>query len=420
MTSVDQAAILCGGLGTRLRPHTNALPKPMIPVNGRPFLECLIEQLREQGIRRVLLLTGYRGEQIEGHFGDGSRFGVEIGYSRGPVEWDTGRRLWEARPLLSRRFLLLYSDNFAPFSLAKSLAFHDERGRPLSLMLCARSNGNISLGAGGIAARYDHSRTSEGLDLVEVGYMIVERDPVFSLIDDPDVSFSRVLERLAASGDLAGHVSAAGYYSISDPERWKRTEEYLRVKRILLVDRDGTLGVRPPKAEYVHRWEDFQWAPGALAGLEKLSDAGFSFVMISNQAGIARGMLTTDQVEAVNQRLMESLEERGIRMHKAYVCPHHWDEGCTCRKPLPGLLYEAARDFALRLDRTFYLGDDTRDCQAAYNANCASVFIGDEAETASLSGGEAPACVAKTVAEAAPWIISRFESWEAPNSKCPR
>ena len=412
MNDIRQAVILCGGLGTRLRPHTDRLPKPMIPVNGRPFLEYLVEQLREQGVRDIVLLTGYRGEQIEDHFGDGRRFGVDIDYSRGPADWDTGRRIWQARGQLQPRFLLLYSDNFVPFDLGKLQDFHQARGRPLSLMLCAKATGNIRVGGDGIVEAYDVSRSGPDLDYVEIGYMLVERDAVLPLIDPPDSSFSRVLQRLAERSALAGMVCGDRYHSISDPERWKITEEYLRIKRILLIDRDGTLNVRPPRAQYIARWEDFRWAQGALAGLEALSEAGFSFILLSNQAGIARGMVSRGQVDAVNARLADELARRGVDLLEAYVCPHHWDDGCHCRKPAPGLFFEASREHLLRLDRTFYVGDDPRDCQAAYNAKCRGIFIGDEAELGVLHTPERPEFAARSLSDAAPWIVSRFNEWE--------
>jgi histidinol-phosphate phosphatase family protein len=384
----------------------------MIPVNGRPFLEYLVEQLRDQGITRLILLTGYRAEQIERHFGAGRHFGIEIRYSQGPVEWDTGRRFWEARHQLETEFLLLYADNFVPFRLARLLKFHRASGRPLSVTLSAKTNGNIRLGVDNIVDAYDSSRSGPGLDHVEIGYMLVERDPILSLIDDPDVSFSRVLERLVAKRALAGLVSLDQYHSISDPERWRITEEYLRLKRILLIDRDGTLNVRPPRAHYVSRWEDFHWAPGAVEGMEALAQCGFSFVLISNQAGIARGPLTRQQVDAVNDRLTETLAGRGVVIARAYICPHHWDEGCACRKPAPGLFFQASRDLLLRLDRTVYLGDDPRDCEAAYNAGCDSVFIGNEDELAVLHDSERPAVVCRMLLEAVPWIVARFEAWQ--------
>jgi len=412
MTAVVQAVILCGGLGARMRPHTDLLPKPMIPVNGRPFLEYLVEQLRDQGITRVALLTGYRAPQIEGHFGDGSRFGVEIAYSQGPIEWETGRRVWEARARLDPRFLLLYCDNFVPLRLARLLEFHREKGRMLSLLLSRKAGGNIAVGSDGIVRRYDPSRSGPELDHVEIGYMVVERDAVLSLIDDPDISFSRVLQRLASRGEFAGLVSGNSYHSISDPKRWKLTEQYLRLKRTLLIDRDGTLNVRPPQAQYLSRWEDFQWAAGALEGLQALARAGFSFALISNQAGIARGIVTREQVDAVNRRLGEELAVRGVTMTGAYVCPHDWDDGCACRKPAPGLFFQASHDLLLRLDRTLYLGDDPRDCQAAYNANSLCLFVGDSGELSSLSASERPAHIARTIPEAVPWIEARFASWE--------
>jgi len=416
MNSVWQAAILCGGLGTRLRPYTDQLPKPMIAVNGRPFLEFLVEQLREQGIRHIVLLTGYRGQQIEDHFGDGKRFGLEISYSRGPVEWETGRRIWEARGQLQPRFLLLYSDNFVPFDLGKLQTFHLARGRPLSVMLNAKANGNIQVDADGIVQRYDASRSHDDLDYVEIGYMLVERDAILSLIVPPDISLSLILQRLTEHSALAGMICGDHYHSISDPERWKLTEQYLRIKRILLIDRDGTLNVRPPRAEYISRWEDFHWAHGALDGMEALASAGFSFVVISNQAGIARGIVTKQQVDALNSRLADELAFRGAKVLKAYVCPHHWDDKCSCRKPAPGLFFEASREYLLRLDRTFYIGDDPRDCQAAYNANCPGVFIGDDDELLSLRAPEYPEYVVRTLVEAVPWIVSRFVAWEHSSS----
>ena len=128
MSTPSQAVVLCGGLGTRLRPHTDSLPKPMIPCNGKPFLEYLLTQLTEQGISQFCLLTGYLGERIQEYFGNGQRFGWKITYSHGPVEWDTGRRIWEAQSELEECFLLLYSDNFVPFPIKKVLKQHEKHG----------------------------------------------------------------------------------------------------------------------------------------------------------------------------------------------------------------------------------------------------------------------------------------------------
>jgi histidinol-phosphate phosphatase family protein len=409
--TIDQAVILCGGRGSRLRPDTDHLPKPMIPVNGVPFLEYLLEQLREQGIERVALLIGYRGQQIENYFGDGNRFGLAISYSRGSAEWETGRRIWEARDLLDSRFLLLYGDNFVPFNLTAALSFHLVRNPALTLLLAAKSKGNVSVDRRGSVIRYDPRRSEPGLDHVEIGYMIAERDEVLPLLTDPDVSFSTVLQRLVSVSRVVGRVTGDHYHSVSDPQRWKLTEQYLRLKRIILIDREGTLNARPPVATYISRWEDFHWNVGALDGLMALADAGFSFALISNQAGIARGLLTQEQVDTINDRIAAELDKRGVKLLAAYVCPHHWDDNCECRKPAPGMFFRASREILLRLDRTIYIGDDPRDCQSAYNANTLGVYVGKPSELLSLSEPERPAHIAPTILAAVPWIKWRFECW---------
>jgi D-glycero-D-manno-heptose 1,7-bisphosphate phosphatase len=407
-----QAVILCGGLGTRMRPFTDTMPKPMIPVSGRPFLAYLIEQLREQGIRRVLLLTGYRGEMIKEYFGDGEASGIEIGYSHGPAEWDTGRRVWEARSQLEAQFLLLYSDNFVPFNLEKLFAFHVAHDGFVSLSLRPKSNGNIRVATNGMVSLYDPSRSAPDLDYVEIGYMIAEREPVLSLFDQPDLSFSTILERLAQRSELHGSVGYDSYHSISDPARWKLAERYLQVKRILMIDRDGTINRRPARGEYVTGWEDFHWIEENAKGMRVLADAGFQFIVISNQAGIARGMVNSATVEAINDRMVHDLRERQIEVLDVYVCPHHWDDGCNCRKPAPGLFFRASHEHQLRMDRTIYIGDDPRDCIAAHNAECHCVLVGPERD---LDPGEGirPAFASPLLPEATSWIVSRFEEWEA-------
>ena len=133
--ALKQAVILCGGLGTRLKPLTDNLPKPMVLVNGKPYLYYLLQQLADQGITEFLLLTGYLGDQISDYFGDGRLWNWNISYSAGPTEWDTGRRIWEARKLFDPQFLLLYSDNFAQLRLSKLIDLRETLNCPITLIL---------------------------------------------------------------------------------------------------------------------------------------------------------------------------------------------------------------------------------------------------------------------------------------------
>ena len=221
-----QAVILCGGLGTRLRPLTDTLPKPLAPINGRPFLAYLIAQLREQQIQRVLLLTGYKGEMIRDYFEGRADNRIQIDYSSGPTEWETGRRLWEAREYLDDCFMLLYSDNYVLTDISKLTEIHTAGKHAITLTVRSKQNGNIKLDPCGQVVLYDSSRAEQDLDYVEIGYMLVERNEVLNEFSDTDVSFSRILGQLVRR-ERDGEVNSGdAYHSISDVERWKRTERY--------------------------------------------------------------------------------------------------------------------------------------------------------------------------------------------------
>ncbi len=384
MIKPTQAIIFCGGLGTRLRPITDDLPKPMVPVLDKPFLEYLLEQLAIQGIERFLLLTGYMGEVIYEYFGDGSSWGWEIEYSVGPIEWDTGRRLWEARDNLDARFLLLYADNFAQFNLNKLMDIHEKEKASVTLSLAEKENGNIRTSSNGRIEVYSQNRIGDGLNLVEIGYMVAERDSILALYDNipnaPNINFSNVLEALVEKQRISGSVVNGDYHSISDKERLELMRKYLTPKKIILMDRDGIINVKAPRGEYIENWKGFKLIDDTIESMKKLALDGFCFIVITNQAGISRGMVSEDNLMQIHRLMIDKLKNEGIPILDIYVCRHHWDDDCECRKPRAGLFYQIARDHFLRMDKTLYVGDDVRDCEAAYNAECGSVLVANSEE----------------------------------------
>lgn len=418
MPTLNQAVILCGGLGTRLRPLTDNLPKPMVMVNGKPFLYHLLKQLSEQGVTRFLLLTGYLGERISDYFSDGSQYGWSISYSRGPADWDTGRRLWEARSQCDPQFLLLYSDNFVQFRLQKLKELHCELGTPISLLLAPKTKGNIKVSEDGRIQAYDKERKGGGFDYVEVGYMAVERDRVFedfpSCRDFPDFNFSALLENYAQQQRIGGIVVRDPYHSISDPPRLALMCEYLKPKKILLIDRDGTLNQKAARGEYITNWLHFRWVPHMREALAMLAADGFKFIVITNQAGIARKMITPESLDEIHQKMTDQLLECGVEVLKIYISPHHWDENSFMRKPAPGMFFQAAREFNLRMDRTLYVGDDERDCVAAANAGCGMIYLTGENEELALKleSYPKPIFLGKNLLEKVDEIKNTYSAWE--------
>lgn len=388
MSYPTQAVIFCGGLGTRLRPLTNSLPKPMAPIIDKPFLEYLLHQLSEQGIKRFVLLTGYLGEMIQDYFGDGHDWSWEIEYSHGPEEWDTGRRLWETREQLDERFLLLYSDNFVQFNLRKLMDLHQKEQVAVSLLLAPKPKGNIRVTSTGRIEAYVKNRKGICLDFVEIGYMLVERDFILSLYLDvpnaPDISFTSILELLVEKNQISGLVVKDPYHSISDIDRLKLMREYLKPKKIILIDRDGVINIKAPQGEYINNWEEFEWIDDTVQSMKKLARHGFSFIVITNQAGIARGMVSEKELTRMHQLMISELKSEDVKVLDVYVCPHHWNDNCDCRKPKAGLFFQIAKEYLLRMNKTLYIGDDVRDCEAAYNAECGSVLIASNEEFESI------------------------------------
>jgi D-glycero-D-manno-heptose 1,7-bisphosphate phosphatase len=351
----------------------------MVSFHGRPFLDYLLELLREQGFERVLLLLGYRAEAVVDHFGDGRDFGLEISYDVTDPDDLTSKRVRSAAALLDETFLLLYCDNYWP------LPFHDiwrsylEGGAPVQVTVYANDDGytrdNVQVDDDGSVVTFDPTRATPGLAGVEIGFALIARDHVLPLLRD-DLSFEGAVYRaLAERRALRAYRTSHRYYSVGDHRRLEATRIFLERRPAILLDRDGVLNARPPRAEYVTKPDEVRWLPGALEGLQVFAEAGWRVVVLSNQAGIGRGLVTTAEVDAVNERMRRDAEAAGGRIDAFYYCPHHWDDGCACRKPRPGLLFAAQRDHHLDLTRTTFIGDDERDAEAAVAAGALPLLL---------------------------------------------
>jgi histidinol-phosphate phosphatase family protein len=375
-----QAVILAGGRGTRMRPLTDTRPKPMVELHGKPFLEHLVEMLREQGIARVLLLLGYLPEAIQDHFGDGERWGVEIEYSISGPDDLTVSRLQLARERIEQTFLLMYCDNYWPMQLDRMWDRYRALGAPAMVTVYRNADGyrpgkdTMAIDADGFVTAFDRERATPGLQGVEIGYAILDAG-LLELLPERDALVEHALyPQLAARRQLAAYLTDHRYYSVGSLERLAATERFLARRPAVILDRDGVLNRRPPRAQYVTRPEDFAWLPGAREALALLRDAGYRVLVVTNQAGIARGHMTAADLEAVHARM---LGEAGGAIERVYHCPHDWDEGCACRKPAPGMLLQAQRDFELDLTRTPFIGDDERDREAAEAAGCPSILVSE-------------------------------------------
>ncbi len=385
----NQAVILAGGRGTRLRPLTDSRPKPMIEIAGKPFLEHLVELLRGQGFTRFLMLLGYLPEVVQDYFGDGHRWGIEVQYSVTDPDDQTSRRVRLAAPSLDPCFLLMYCDNYWPMRMNRMWPRFAAAGLPAMITVYSNKDGyttnSVQVDGEGYVTLYDKSCTGPGLQGVEISYALLTRSVLELLTDDGLPFEAAVYPRLAERRQLLAYVTDHRYYSIGSHRRLPLTEAFFQRSPTVILDRDGVLNKRPPRAEYVRSWAEFEWLPGAQEALRLFHDAGYRVIVVSNQAGIARRALTEDDLTEIHDRMKADAEKAGGRIDAIYVCPHNWDDGCECRKPRPGLLFQAQRDHHLDLSRTVFVGDDERDGLAAEAAGCPCMLVSEQASLADIA-----------------------------------
>lgn len=400
--------ILCGGRGERLRPLTDDLPKPMVIVNGRPFLQFLLDQLSENGIKKFVLLTGYLGEKIVEYFGDGSKWGWSIRYSHGQTEWLTAKRVYEAVDVIDEQFLLLYSDNFAQLRLKELSQLNIDSESALTLSVVEKSAGNVRLGLNNLVTKYDSGRSDNSLDFVEIGYSLVVKSKIMDHLEScKSENFSSVIQSLVEARKVSAVIVKTGYESISDPQRLVKTEAHLKHHKILLLDRDGTLNIKPHRGEYVNSVDEFKWIASSQEALKILGQYGFCFIIISNQAGIATGATRREALNEIHDYIRAEFLKLGLRLLEIYVCTDHWNSESEFRKPNPGMFYAAANDHNFRLDHSVYVGDDMRDALAAENAGCECVLISPEDQNDDLNIKSTTLSLLDQV----PKIVSSYSSW---------
>jgi NDP-sugar pyrophosphorylase family protein len=216
-----QAAILAGGLGKRMRPLTETVPKPMIEVRGKPFLQHQLELLRSFGIRRVVLLVAYLGDQIENYFGDGASLGLHLSYSHEPEPLGTGGALKNGAAMLDEEFLLLNGDTYLAIDYA-SLAIAFRTSNAMAMIVAYENSGgrvasNLAVSAGSGVAAY-RKREPLGLTHVDAGVIALRRDVLAEIPAGCKCSLEEeVFPKLIERGQMKAWVTKEPFYDMGSP-----------------------------------------------------------------------------------------------------------------------------------------------------------------------------------------------------------
>ena len=181
--------------------------------------------------------------------------------------------------------------------------------------------------------------------------------------------------------------------------------------RAVFLDRDGTINV---EVQYLKRVEDFQFIPGVPWALRRLKEAGFLLVVVTNQSGIGRGYYDEAALASIHSHMHADLATFGASIDACYFCPHHPEHAtgdyrieCGCRKPLPGMLQQAARDLDIDLASSFMIGDKLADVEAGINAGCTSLLVLTGYGSAQAAGLPEGVCTYPDLPSAAEAILTR-------------
>jgi D,D-heptose 1,7-bisphosphate phosphatase len=371
-----QAVILVGGLGTRLGARTRDVPKPMLEVGGRPFLDTLIDELARYDVfDDILLLAGHKAELVEAHYAGATRGRAKIVVSRETQPLGTAGALVHAGPLLHERFVLLNGDSLFDFNLLDLIARARSGGVHMALRQDVEGDryGRVVLEGDVVRAFVAPGAGATGP--VNAGVYVVDKSVLAGLAQLPASLEADVFPRLAASGALHGTGYRGYFIDIGIPDDFARADRELREKLrrpAVFFDRDGVLN---HDSGYAYETDKIEWIEGAREAIKAVNDAGYFAFVITNQSGIARGYYQEHHVVMLHRWMADQMALIGAHIDAFEYCPDHPDGTIARytriserRKPAPGMITDLVGRFPIDLTRSMVIGDKPSDMAAAQAA----------------------------------------------------
>lgn len=402
-----KVVIMAGGRGTRIAELFPDIPKPLIPVDGIPILEREISSLASQGFKDIILTVGYLAGKIIDYFGDGSRLGVNIDYFVEETPLGNAGALFQLREKIGEEpFYLLNADAAFDVDFNRMLDFHKKHGGLVTLfthpnshpydsgLIISDKDGNVEkwLSKEDERPQWYKNRVNAGLHVIdpkvlEMSLKNLEIDPTTGFPKGKVDLDRQILKPLCGTGKMFCYDSPEYVKDMGTPERFHQVEADYKngvvqaknlhnKQKAIFLDRDGTIN---KYVGFLRNIDDFELIEGVSEAIKIINQSGYLAIVVTNQPVIARGEVTWEELHEIHKKMETLLGKDGAYIDGIYICPHHPDKGfkgerpeykidCDCRKPKPGLLLQAAKDFNIDLTQSYMIGDSDNDVEAGKNA----------------------------------------------------
>jgi len=401
-----KTVIMAGGKGTRVSSIASDIPKPMIPICGKPILEHQIECLKKNNLTDIILVIGHLGGYIKEYFKNGNRFGCDIAYYNEIEPLGTAGALYKIKDL-SDDFILLNGDIIFDIDFRRMINFHQEKNAYVTLavhpnshpfdsaVIFSNNNNQVTRWLNKEEERiYYKNQVNAGIHILSAEFLKNCPQSKEKIDLDRDM-----LKPSISKGKIFAYSTPEYIKDMGTPERYAQVisdiengivgQKNLSVKqKCIFLDRDGTINIFN---DFITKPEDFELIEGAAEAIKKINSHGYLAIVITNQPVIARGEVDFETLDLIHMKMETDLGKHGAYIDDLFYCPHHPDKGfqgerpeykinCDCRKPKPGMILKAAEKYNIDLSQSYMAGDDMRDVNAGINAGCTPVFLAQKKE----------------------------------------
>lgn len=400
-----QLVIIAGGKGTRL--GLDDIPKPMVEIGGYPLLVHQIELAKKYGISEIFIISGFLSQKIKEYFGSGENFGVKIHHITEKMPLGTAGGLKLIEDKLNERFLVFYGDIFMNFDIQNFIDFDLKHKNSIGSLIVHPNNHpfdsdlieinndykvkkilfkphppNLYYKNLSIAAIFMFSK--EILYYIEKNKKqdLVKDVINKALMNDNNIYAYETSEYIKDIGTKERLEEVTSDYKSKKPEKLNRENK----RPCIFLDRDGVINENMDIKPSVKK---FKLISGVDEAVKLINKSGYYAVVVTNQPMIAKGFITIKELELIHKKMETLLGENGAYIDRIYYCPHHPDIGfdgeiknlkkdCDCRKPKPGMLYQAEKELNIDLQKSYMIGDNEIDLIAGKNAGCKTIYISEK------------------------------------------